>query len=862
LDAARFSRIEDAFHRASELTGVARGRALAEICGDDHELRREVEELLAAASREAPALDQPAALRFGTSIPRQIGPYRVLRRLGAGGSSVVYLAEEEGEGFRRQVALKLLAGFPGEPLLRRFAAETRILAGLEHPGIARFHTAGRAEDGTAYLILEYVEGTDLFTDCRERRAALAERLRLFAAVLDAVDYAHRNLVVHRDLKPGNILVSLDGQPKLLDFGIAALLDPSDGIALGETATLFRAFTPAYASPEQLRGERVTTASDVYSLGVVLYELLAGVRPHAASSLREELARGFQAVEPEPPSTAARRRPEGTEALDARRLEGDLDAIALKALRSDPAARYASVSAFAEDLRRYGTGLPVLARRPTVRYRASRFLRRHAAAVATVAGVAVLAGTGLAWHVERLQRERDRAHAAAEEARREARKAERMVELISGVFEAANPQELPGRPLDSRELLERGGARIERSLAADPELRAQLQTVLGGIWTSLGGYDRAAALLVPATADLEHRLGPDHPATAQAWSALGGLWYRQGRFREARALYEKALPVQRRKLGARHPAVAVTLSGYGATLLVLGELPAAQAAIEEALTIEQSAHGPESAQVGRLFSDLSAVQQRLRDWESAGRSAERAIAILAREYGRENPRYAMALSNLASVRTAQGRNEEAVALLQEVIRIYQKALGEAFPGESGQRNSLGWAYAALHRFEEARREFESAITAAIREKGPDHTDAAWPMRGLASIEIDLGRPGEARRHLERSLALRERVHGPVHWEIAMSLEDLAEVARLQGDRRAEESYLRRALAIDRQVYGPRHPDLTLAMAQLGAALCRNGGQKEGTALLAEAISLRQTTAGAGAAELVVWRRSQDACKPGG
>ncbi len=861
MDAARFSRIEDAFHRASELAGAARDHALAEICGDDHDLRREVEELLAAAACEAPALDGPAALRF-EQTPRQIGPYRVLRRLGAGGFSVVYLAEEEGEGFRRQVAVKLLAGVPGGPLVRRFAAETRILAGLEHPGIARFHTAGRAEDGTAYLVLEYVEGTDLLTHCRERRASLGERLRLFAAVLDAVDYAHRSLVVHRDLKPSNILVTLDGQPKLLDFGIAALLDPADGVALGETATLFRAFTPAYASPEQLRGERVTTASDVYSLGVVLYELLAGVRPHAASNFQDELARGFHAVEPEPPSTAARRRPEVEGALDARQLEGDLDAIVLKALRDDPAARYTSVSALAEDLRRFSAGLPVLARRPTVRYRASRFLRRHAAAVATVVVVGLLAGTGLAWHVEQLQRERVRAQDAAEEARREARKAERMVELLSGVFEAANPQVQPGRPLDSRELLEQGGARIERSLAEDPELRAELQAVLGGIWSSIGDYDRAAALLEPAAAELEHRLGPDHPVTAQAWSTLGSLRQHKGRYREARALYEKALRVQRRKLGARHPAVAFTLARHGGNLSELGEQAAGRAALEEAIKIEQAARGPESALLGRFLSDLSIVNQRLQDWEGAARAAERAVALLGRHYGRENPKYASALANLASLRQQQNRHEEAVALLQEAIRIEQKALGEAFSGESAERSVLGWSYIELHRLDEARREFERALAAAIRDKGPDHADVARPLRGLAAVEMELGRLDAARRHIERALAVRERAHGPVHWEVAVSIADLAELAILAGDRQAEESHRRRALAVSRQVYDADHPNLALAVALLGEVLCRQNGNQEGIALLSEAITLRQKKAGAGDAILTGWSRARDACKGGG
>jgi serine/threonine-protein kinase len=860
MDAARFSRVEEAFHHAGELTGTARDRALAEICGDDHDLRREVEELLAAASCEAPALDRPAVSGVG---PRQIGPYRVLRRLGAGGSSVVYLAEEEGEGFRRQVALKLLSGFPGEPLLRRFAAETQILAGLEHPGIARFYTAGRAEDGTAYLVLEYVEGTDLLTDCRERRASLSERLRLFAAVLDAVDYAHRNLVVHRDLKPSNILVSRDGQPKLLDFGIAALLDPAAGTALGETATLFRAFTPAYASPEQLRGERVTTASDVYSLGILLYQLLAGARPHATSGLQEELARGLHAVEPEPPSTVVRRRGEPAGGSpDWRQLTGDLDTIVLKALRRDPTARYASVAALAEDLRRHGAGLPVLARRPTVRYRTGRFLRRHAAAAAAVAAFSLLAGAGLAWHMARLQRERDLAHAAAEQARQEAMKAERIVTLLGNVIAAANPIDQPGRPLTARELLEQGGATIDRDLETEPEAQAELRGILGGIWSELGDFERATALVEPAVTELERRLSPENPETARAWYSLGTIRHRQGRYPEAKALFERALAVQRRRLGGQHRYVAATLGDYGNTLKALGELPAARAALEESVRISTAAYGPESAPVGRGLGNLGLVLERLEDWDGAARAAGQSLAIFRKVYGPRSPRYARGLVNLANLRTHQHRTEEAVVLLRQAIDIHQKALGEGYPGESTLYNYLAWAYHDLGRYDDARRGFERAIAAAVREKGPAHADAAWPMRGLAAVELAQGRPAAARRDYERALALRERAHGPVHWEVAQSLDDIAKAAGRQGDVAAQEAFLRRALTMLRQVHATSHPKVAEAAARLGDFLCGRGEASEGRKLLSEAITLRQTTAGAGDADLIAWRRSRDACAPSG
>lgn len=859
MDADRFSLIETVFHRVSPLAGAERERALAEACEGDEDLRREVEELLAAADRTAAAIDRPASgppRELDLEDPRRIGPYPVLRRLGQGGSSVVYLALEEGEGFSRQVAVKVLTGFLGEPVLRRFASETSILAGLEHAGIARFHTAGRAEDGTAYLVLEYVEGTDLLSYCRERGAPLGERLRLFGSVLDAVDFAHRRLVVHRDLKPSNVLVSKDGTPKLLDFGIAALLDPAEGWAGGETATWLRALTPAYASPEQLRGERVTVATDVYSLGVMLYELLAGVRPFAGSTLSDELARGFKGGEPEPPSAAARRAGGG---VAAGLLEGDLDAIVLKALRHDPADRYASVAALGEDLRRYGAGLPVSARRSTARYRAALFLRRHALAAAALAGFVALAVGGVFWHVTRLQRERDRARDAAVEARREADRSQRMVDLLTAIFDSASPLNQPGRPLTSVELLERGSERINQDLTLEPELRAQLRSVLAGIWLSLGDKDRAAALAEPAAVELERLLGPDHATTAQAWSTLGSLRYQQGRYPEARKLFERALAVQRARLGT-NPFVALTLARYAASLMVLGEDGAARAALLEALAITRKVKGPESTAEGRYLNDLSAVQQRLEDWNGAGQSAERAAVILAKRLGEASPGYATALSNLAQVRLNQGRAAEAADLEARVIRTNQKVFGGSgsYPREYIHRNMLGWMYLDLKRYDEARHEFELSLAASAHENGPTSASNAYPMNGLASVDLATGRLDRARRQAEEALALREKAYGPKHVDVARSLDDVAEIAGKQEDYTAEEACLRRGLAICRESYEADHPELARATSRLGGALCRKRGSEEGRKLLAEAIRLREKAAGAQDKDLPAWRKALADC----
>ncbi len=412
--------LRDLFARAEELEGVEREELLRAVGRRDPDLARELEELLAAGARADSLLERSPydleTIADPVSLPVEIGPYRILREIGRGGMGTVYLAAQRGEGFERLVAIKRLDRRGASPTSeRRFRDEVKFLAALEHPGIARFLDGGRAADGSAYLALEYVEGSDLLAHARQQRLSIDQRLRLFLEVLAAVEYAHARKIVHRDLKPGNVLVGADGRPKLLDFGISKLIDPDAGDSsdAATTRTELRALTPAYASPEQIRGGPVTVASDVYSLGVVLYELLAGVRPfQSASGDARELERAVLEQEPEPPSTAARRAltepsaprggPEGgvanaSDAPDAPnapnaaiRLGRDLDAICLKALRKEPRERYASVALLAEDLRRLLAGLPVLARRGGLTYRLLKLARRHSVHVAVAAAAALLA----------------------------------------------------------------------------------------------------------------------------------------------------------------------------------------------------------------------------------------------------------------------------------------------------------------------------------------------------------------------------------------------------------------------------------------------------------------------------------------
>ncbi|HYK43513.1 MAG TPA: protein kinase [Thermoanaerobaculia bacterium] len=408
MDPERWERVKDLFQEALERAPEERGPHLKEVCREDAGLRGDVERLLSAHARGAGFLGGPAVHLEGPSIeggevPRRIGEYRILRELGQGGMGTVFLAERDEPGFRRTVAIKVVRpGMETGFVLRRFHTERQILASLENPGIARLYDGGTTEDGRPYFVMEYVEGTDLLTWCEERKLTVPERLRLFRRVCDAVQFAHQNLVVHRDLKPSNILVTPAGEPKLLDFGIAKLLSPVDGSG-DETGTLVRLMTPDFASPEQILGRRITTASDVYALGVVLYELLSGRRPY---SLRghspAEIERIVGESAPERPSAAA---PPGVK----KTLRGDLDNVVLKALEKDPARRYPTAAELSDDIERHLDGFPVRALPNRAAYRAAKFIRRHRLAVGAAFAVALALVGGLAaavWQARIARNERE------------------------------------------------------------------------------------------------------------------------------------------------------------------------------------------------------------------------------------------------------------------------------------------------------------------------------------------------------------------------------------------------------------------------------------------------------------------------
>ncbi len=766
-------RLMQLFAEAEGLAPAAREAFLAALPAEDAALAAELASLLAASGGERGLLDESPWQAFEDETPEAVGSYRIERQIGRGGMGRVFLAEQRGEDFHRRVALKVIdrPALDAESI-RRFRDEVRILASLEHPGIARFLDGGRSPEGTWFLALEYVDGEDLLTYTRRRGIKPDECVRLFLPVLEAVEYAHAHGVVHRDLKPGNILVGADGRPRLLDFGISKLVDPDADDEVLATRTELRAFTPAYASPEQFRGERATTAADVYSLGVLLYELLAGTRPYGeAADSRAELERSVLEREPDPPSKAARGR-----------LSRDLDAISLKALRKEPGERYPSAAAFADDLRRYLDGRPVAARRGGRRYRLAKLARRHRGKLGLAAVLAVAVA----------------AVVFAVLARTEAARIEQRFgppRLRSSVL--APPENVPIEEL-------------ERRFAAAPE---SLDAGAGLAWALLNASRPQEARVVVARLRQIPGAGRDPLIDLIESSAATGLDEPQ----RALALSTRGLATA--QATGRGDLLARLRGGRARALSDLGLRDQARAELER--SVRDAERSGDRIQLAKGLNDLAIEDAQRGDLTAAERYFRRAL-VVARAAA-DSLREGSILYNLASLAIVRGRPDQAEPRLRQAIAIFRQ---RGSPRRLGNALSeLAMIYEELGRPAEVEAPREEAL-ALLREAGDD-TSAAYVLFYRASFDIERARLGAveatAREIETAALASGNRTN--------LSLAELlrGRAAAARGDLAAARRHLgeaRRMLHDSGEGDAEAEAGLALAAAELA------GGQLEAAARWAE------------------------------
>lgn len=733
--AERWRQIEELLDAALDLPPDAR-TAFLDSAAADTGVRADVLRLLAAHERVEPFLQRPAAefaasLLVGdddgassgpSAIPERIGPYRVLGEAGEGGMGTVYLAERDDPQLRQRVALKLVrGGMAAASLVRRFLAERQILASLDHPNIARLLDGGLTEEGLPWFAMEYVEGTPIDRYCADRRLDIAARLRLFLRVCDAVQYAHRKLVVHRDLKPSNILVTEDGRVKLLDFGIAKLLAGEAGAQAGElTQAGLRPMTPGYASPEQIRGEAVSTASDVYALGVLLYTLLAGQHPYLTPGRpQHEIARAILEEEPEPPSAVAG---EG----GRRRLRGDLDTIVRAAMRKEPERRYATAERFAADIRRHLAGLPVSARPDTWRYRTGKFVRRHRAGVAgAVLFAALLVGYGITVtvHVERIARE--------------AAKTEQVRDFLLSLFTPANPGVTQGREPTASELVEQGARRVATELAGQPAIQAEMMTTLGQVYVTLGRYETASEQLEAALAIRRRLYRRPSEAVARTAQLLSSALHFGGRLAEAEVLLREVLEIRRQLYGEKDWRVGTILTDLGDLLHTRGELADAEEHLRMALQILGTAGGEESPDVARARRDLGNVLRDRGAYAEAEPLYRQALQTFESRFGTAEPLSALTRSELARLLAETGAHEESERLLQQNLSVYEVLYPLGHPMLGTTMRNLGVLRLRQGRAEEAADALRAAL--AIYERTLPAESSLFPraQRHLAQAMLDAG-----------------------------------------------------------------------------------------------------------------------------
>lgn len=716
---------------------------LDEECRGDAKVRTEAENLLsrytaAKSFMESPPAAAAAALVAEAREPseqfegRRFGAYRIIRQIGRGGMSRVFLAERADGAFEQRVALKLLrSGLDSEIDHDRFRAERQILASLSDPNIARLLDGGISAAGVPYLVLEYVDGEPIDAYCDAQGLDVRQRLRLFTSVAEATAHAHGRLVVHRDLKPSNIFITADGVVKLLDFGLAKLLEPVGAIATPSTHPGHRWMTPEYAAPEQIAGAPVTTLTDVYQLGAVLYELLTGAPPFGTRGqnvreLEEAVLRG----DPRLPSAVA---PESRR----RALRGDLDAIVIKALSREPERRYASAQSLIDDIQRHLSAHPVLARRQTVGYRARRFARRHRSSLAAAAVVLVL----VAIYVVTVAADRMRIHRALDEATAGTHRAEQVTDFMLGLFDASAAGKSLGDTVEARALLERGLVRAHE-LSAQPALQAQMLDVIGQLETQLGEYDRARPVLEEALAIRRRLNGDNHPDVATTLEALGHVAFGQANYAEAVRLRREVLTLRRQLLGDSNSKTTTALLELTTAMHAQGDFKGAQPLMDEwvSIVIHQR---PETTEVrAHQLMDLASYYQYRQRQDVALRLGREAAGLYRALYGDRHPKYATALSSLGSIIDGGGNPAAADTLIQRSVDILRSVYPGGHPDLVSALQQRSVALEHLHRYQDAEPLLREEIIMARRFEGNESLIVIDGELTLASALSMTGKADEA------------------------------------------------------------------------------------------------------------------------
>ncbi len=869
-----WARLQEIFDAAADLQGVARGAFLDEKCAGAPDLRLRIDSLLTSLdgnTRVGGVVGSAAAAAIESSIQSELpvigsrlGDYRVTGILGRGGMGIVFRAIRDDKEYQKEVAIKVAALTWFTPdLHQRFVRERQILANLDHPNIARLIDGGTTPEGMPFVVMEFVAGQPIDAYCSTKGLDRRQRIELMILVAHAVDFAHRHFVVHRDLKPDNILVAEDGSPKLLDFGIAKALDPDDSALAGShTIDAMRLMTPDYASPEQVRGGAITTATDVYQLGALLYVLLTGRHPiHLTTGTFGSLERAICEAEPARPD-----------------LDPDLDRILLHALEKEPARRYASAGALADDLDRYLGGYAVLAHAPTWRYLAAKFVRRHRLGVGTIALILLLL-VAFAAEMTIL------AHRAAQQARI----ANETTDFLVGLFEANDPAQGRGDKITARELLDKGSANLDRAGEQDPVVQVRLLDSMGTIYNTLGASDKARemlerslrlrlarlprddvaesdtlARLADVETDLSHYdsaiqlnmqalaayrrrfgspFGGSDERIALRLSKISSNYWEQDKMPQAEAFEREALALSTRLVG-RHDARTLEMIGDLGTIVDLeGKALDAEPYYREFLAAEQAQSPPNLPDLGLAWNYLGWLHYRLGRFAESEQEMRNALALRIQAYGDQHPVTAGARSSLAYILLNRGKADEALALASEAKSTDLKLYGLSHRETTFAEDSLGLALLAKGRTAEARQEFQSALRARLALFPPDHMQTGKTWMFLAMADFAAGDLPMAAEESRKSVDIMQRVYGPHgHPQLAEFDAVLLETLTAQGKLEEAQEFGAASVAKLRSILPPGNPRLAAVESGWAWALYKGHKLDNAIALLRDALLIDEQTYG--------------------
>ena len=788
---------------------LAQARAL---CGADTELASVVERLLAAEDSGLEPANVAAlvdnALREDTpavELPTTIGPFRVLGELGRGGMGRVLLAIREGPGASPRVAVKLLDPYvTASDARRRFERERETLARLEHPNIARLHDGGVTADGVPFLVMEYVEGVPIDRYCGQFTLSIEARLMLVRQVCLAVEFAHSRLVVHRDLKPANVLVDVHGQVKLLDFGIAKWLDDLEADA-HMTQPADRVLTPSHAAPEQFTGDHITAATDVYQLGLLMYELMTGRRPHATEGRTpDDVRRAVCDTETARPSDAP------TPRTLARRLAGDLDAIVLKALRKDPRERYPTVEALRRDIDDHLAHRPVAARRGTTAYALRKYVRRHRTGLAAAAVILIASTAGVvvsSWMAVRASRAERVAQAVNDFLQND-------VLAQASANQQAGPSTKPDPDLKVRAALDRAAGRIEGKFSAQPQVEAAIRQTIGNTYKDLGLYPEAQGQVERAIELRRHALGEEHPDTLGSMSSLTEILYMRGKYAQLETLSAKLLAVRRRVLGDQHSDTALTLNNLGVAYMMQGKYSQADALHTKALEVQRRVLGEDHKETLHTMSNLASLYLRQGNNAQAETFFSKVLEARRRVQGEEHPDTLIGMNNLGLAYSRQGKYAQAEPLYTKVLEIQRRVLGEEHSATLISMNNVAQLYRSQGKYAEEETLRSKVLEAQRRTLGEDHPITLSIMTSLATLYTIQGKYAQAEALFTKALAVGRRVQGEENPTTLFTKYRLADLYRNQGKYGPAEALLAKVVESRRHVLGEEHPDTLNTLLTLG------------------------------------------------